>query len=130
MELTILLSKVFGIYFLAIGVFMLFRRGWMKSVVNMFVEEPALRFVMGIIMFIGGLFVVVSHQDWSTFPSGFISAMGWAILIKALLYLNLSNAAVRKWIKWFNINGTSGLIWSLIVIGLGLYLTNFGFGLY
>src|SRR3989338_4766292 len=127
MELTILLSKVFGIYFLVMGVFLLFRRGFFKSVVVAFVEAPVLRFMMSIIMLIGGLFLIVSHQDWSGFAPGFISLLGWVVTVKALVYMNLSNNAVRKWTGWFKVGGMPGLAAGLLYIALGLYLTNFGY---
>jgi uncharacterized membrane protein len=127
MELTILLSKVFGLYFLIIGVILLFRRSFFRTVVNMFVEEPALRFMMGVIMLLGGLFFVVSHQDWSDFNTGFISLLGWLVVIKALFYLNLSNGAMRKWVSWYKMGGVHGLIAALVYIALGVYLVNFSF---
>lgn len=130
MELTILLSKVFGFYFIIVGALLLFRRGYFKSIVNLFVEEPVLRFMMGIIMLVSGLFLVVSHQDWSNFVTGFISLLGWAVIVKALLYMNLSNSSVRKWTGWFKINSSYGIIAALLYVALGLYLTNFGYGWY
>lgn len=125
MELTILLSKVFGLYFIIIGVILLFRRGHFRSIVNLFVEEPVLRFMMGVIMLIGGLFLVVSHQDWSNFSAGLISLMGWLVLLKALFYINLSNSTMRKWTGWYKIGGIYGLIAALVYIALGIYLVNF-----
>ena len=127
MELTILLSKVFGVYFLVMGVFLLFRRGWFKTVVTAFIEAPALRFMMGLIMLVGGLFLILSHQDWSSFAPGFISFLGWAVTLKALLYMNLSNSGVRKWTGWYKMGGVHGLIAALFYIAVGLYLTNFAF---
>jgi hypothetical protein len=128
MELTILLSKVFGIYFLVMGIIVLFRRGFFKSLVNVIVEEPALRFTMGVIGFIGGLFMIVSHQDWSNFAAGVISALGWIIAVKSLLYMNLSNSGVRKWVGWYKLGGAHGFVIALIYIALGLYLSNFAMG--
>ncbi|MBX4181304.1 hypothetical protein KW807_00370 [Candidatus Parcubacteria bacterium] len=130
MELTILLSKVFGIYFIVMGFILLFRRGFFRSIVNLFVEEPALRFVMGIIMLFAGLFMVLTQQDWSTFATGVISFLGWALIVKALLYMNLSNSGVRKWVSGFKVHGAYGLVAGLLALLLGLYLTNFAMGWY
>jgi len=130
MELTILLSKVFGIYFVAMGLFLVLHRGMFKTVVSAFAEAPALRFMMGIIMFISGVFLIVSHQDWSSFASGFISFLGWAVAVKALLYMNLSNNGVKRWTGWFKVGGAYGLAAGLLYVALGLYLTNFGFAWY
>lgn len=126
MELTILLSKVFGIYFVVMGIFMVSRRGWFKAVVTAFVESPALRFMMGIIMLFGGVFMIVSHQDWSNFSSGFISFLGWAVAVKAVLYMNLSNNMVKK-LSWAKVQGTYGWVAGLLCLALGLYLLNFSF---
>ncbi len=127
MELTILLSKVFGIYFLVMGALLLLRRGMFKSVVTAFAEAPALRFMMGLILFIGGIFMVVSHQDWSSFSAGFVSFLGWAVGVKGLLYMNLSNGAVKKWAGFAKLNGPYAWVAGLLYIALGLYLTNFAF---
>ncbi len=126
MELTILLSKVFGIYFTVMGVFLLFRRSYFRSIVNLVVEQPALRFMVGIIMFIASVFVIVSHQDWSSFNAGFISFLGWAGAVKSLLYMNLPNHAIKK-LAWLKTSGTYGWIVSVLCIVLGLYLLNFAF---
>lgn len=129
MELTILLSKVFGIYFLVVGAMMLLHRGYFRTISKNFVEEPMLRFLIGAIMLIGGIFLVVAHQDWNTLPAAFISLLGWLTILKALLYMNLSNSGVRAWV-----NGVYkiGYLWwgALLMIGLGLYLTNFAYGWY
>lgn len=126
MELTILLSKVFGIYYTVIGLLMILRRSWFKSVLSGLMDTPALRFSMGILMFFGGLFIIVSHQDWSSFSSGFISFLGWAVTVKGLLYMNLSNSAAKR-LSWMKSNGKYGWIVGLLAIALGLYLTNFAF---
>ncbi len=130
MELTILLSKVFGIYFLVMGLFLIFRHGIFKNVVNAFAEEPALRFMMGLFLLVGGIFMVVSHQDWSNFPSGVVSFLGWAVGVKGLLYMNLTGSAVRKWAGFAKLNGRHAWVAGLLYIGMGAYLTNFAFGLY
>jgi len=129
MDLTILLSKVFGIYFIVVGLTMLIHHSQLKSLTRNFVEEPMLRYLFGAFMLIGGVFLIVAHQDWSTTPSSFISLLGWLTVLKALLYMNLSNGALRKWI-----NGAYkiGYPWwgAFLVLSLGAYLLNFGYGLY
>jgi hypothetical protein len=129
MELTILLSKVFGLYFLIMGVLLLFRRSYFRHVVNMMTEQPALRFITGLMMLFGGLFFVVSHQDWSDVNARIISILGWMVLIKSLFYLNSSNSTMKHWTSWQKIGGAYGAIVALVYIALGLYLANYSFGL-
>ena len=129
MELTILLSKVFGLYFTIMGVLLLFRRSYFRHVVTMMAEQPALRFITGVLMLLGGLFFVVSHQDWSDINTRIISVLGWLVVIKSLFYLNSSNSAMKHWTSWHKIGGAYGAIVALVYIVLGAYLVNFSFNL-
>ena len=127
MELTILLSKVFGIYFLIVAVVMFIRHNYMKTLLSSFIEQPMLRFLMGSVILLGGIFLVVSHQDWSTLPAAFISLLGWLTMAKGVLYMSLSNRAVQKWVNFMYHKGGYGWWGSFLALALGLYLTNFVF---
>jgi hypothetical protein len=130
MELTILLSQAFGIYFLIVGVIMLVRYKYIKGLLSSFVENPMLRFLIGAFILLGGIFIVLAHNDWETVPAIFISLIGWLTLVKGILYMSLSNGLVQKWVHIMY--GKWGYGWwgSLLAIALGLYLTNFGFAWY
>ena len=129
MELTILLSKVFGIYLVVMGFIMMVRRDYFKSMVGNIAEAPATRLMIGVIMFIAASFLVVSHQRWGSLAEGLISFLGWLMLLKALLYINLSAEGVKTWIAKFNVDGRYR--WGgLLAILVGLYFLNFGFGFF
>jgi uncharacterized membrane protein len=130
MELTILLSKVFGLYFLIMGVLLLFRRSYFRHIVTMMVEQPALRFITGVLILLGGLFFVVSHQDWTDVNTRIISILGWMVVIKSLFYLNFSNSTMKHWTSWHKIGGPYGALVALVYMTLGLYLVNYSFGLF
>ncbi|MCI0597671.1 hypothetical protein L0Y34_01175, partial [Candidatus Parcubacteria bacterium] len=68
MELTILLAKVFGLYLLVAGVAILFRRRHVMLAVAAFVEDKSARLIAGLIALLAGLFLVNTHNDWSTLP--------------------------------------------------------------
>ena len=128
MELTILLSKVLGIYLVTMGLVMIIRRDHFMFIVNTFPEERLLRFMVGVIAFIAGIFLILTHNDWSTVPAGIVSFMGWAMTFKALVYMNLSDRAIKKWVGKINVPGR--YIWGgILSVLLGVYLLNFGFGL-
>lgn len=129
MELTILLSKVFGIYFIVIALLMLIRRNYLKSVLTSFADEPMLRFMMGVFMLLGGTFLVVSHNDWSTLPAGIITLIGWLTMVKSALYLSLSKESLSRWINWYYLEHGYGWWGIVIALVLGVYLANAGFGL-
>ena len=129
MELTFLLSKVFGIYFIVVALVMLFRRNYLRSVLSNFAEEPMLRFMMGIILLLGGTFLVVSHNDWSSLPASLISLIGWLTMIKSALYLSLSRESMSRWINWYYLEHGYGWWGIVIALVLGVYLVNAGFSL-
>ncbi len=127
MELTILLAKVFGLYLIIGGASIMLRERYFMPVVGAFVEERLTRLVVGILELLGGLFLVVSHTDWSSVPAGIITAFGWVLVIEGTLYLLLPDESVEKLIKamnskyWYILGGA-------LAIFLGTYLAGFGFG--
>lgn len=123
-----LLAQVFGIYFSVVGLMILIRRNHFRSVMNGFAEAGTTRFMFGLIMFVAGLFLIRTHHDWSTLPAAIISLMGWAITIKSLLHMNLSDNAVKKWIGMTR-NGSKIVTASIVSLIIGIYLLNFGFAL-
>lgn len=128
MESTILLSRVTGLYMIVMGVIMMTRREYFKMMINSVVDAPATRLMIGIIMFIAGLFWINLYQKWGSFGEGLLSFFGWVLILKSLLYINLSSEGMRKWIAAFNVDGRYR--WGgLLAILLGLYLANLGFGL-
>lgn len=127
MESTILLARVFGAYFTVMGLIMLINRRQFLSIVNNVPEAPAVRLFMGVIMFIGGNFLVQLHHDWSTWPARIISLLGWAMMVKSLVILNLSNDGMRKWAKM--VSGGKWRLSGVFALVIGIYLVNFGFAL-
>jgi hypothetical protein len=129
MELTTLLSQVFGIYFIVIALIMLIRRQYLKTVLASFADEPMLRFMMGILMLLGGIFLVVSHNEWSSLQASLISLIGWLSMVKSVLYLSLSRESLSKWMNWYYLEHGYGWWGIVVALVLGVYLTNAGFGL-
>lgn len=129
MDLTILLSQVLGIYFIVGGIAIWRQRSCFIPVVGSFVEDRLLRFIIGSMEMIAGLFIVLTHNLWSTIPEAIISFVGWMMVIEGALYLLLSDSLLKKLIDslnkpwWY----TAGAI---LVFVVGLYLTAVGFGLF
>lgn len=128
MDLTLLLSQVLGIYFIIGGIAIWRQRSCFIPVVGSFVEERLLRFIVGSIEMIAGLFVVLTHNVWSTLPEMIVSFVGWMMVIEGALYLIASDATLKKLIDTLNRPWwyTFG---ALLVFVVGVYLTSFGFGL-
>lgn len=123
MESTILLAKVFGTYFTVMALIMLIRKDHLRHMVSSLSEAPAARFVVGVVMFIGGNFYIHMYQDFSSTISGLLSVLAWVMLVKGLVLVNLSNSAAKAWFdkvskrKWV----------AILPLLIGLYLLNSGF---
>lgn len=127
MELTILLSQVFGIYLIIGGAAIMLRKSHFIPVVGAFVEERLLRLVVAMAELTGGLFLVLTHNVWTTFPEGIISLFGWMLVIEGTAYLILPDSVIAKMINafnkpWWYVGG------GILAIACGVYLAGFGFG--
>lgn len=126
MELTIMLAKVFGIYLIVGGLACMIRRQYFMSVMRDFVEHRLLRFFIAIAEFIAGLFLIYSHNYWTSFPEGLVSFFGWALALEGAFYLFMPDKVVRWVIRTFNTKAwyIGGGIVSIVA---GLYLVNFAY---
>lgn len=126
MALTILLAKVFGIYLIVGGLAIWMRRRYFAPVLGNFVHDPLIRLIVGTLELVGGLFLVFTHNEWSTAPAAIVSLFGWMLAIEGALYMILSDKTVEKMIGalnrpiWYMIGGPLALL-------LGLYLCAYGF---
>ncbi len=127
MMLTILLAKIFGLYMLIAGLAILMNRKHMVLAVIAIAKERASQLIGGLVALLLGLFIVNIHNDWSMLPAILVSLVGWASVVKGLVYLFLPEAVLTKYMhtlsnrKWYMIDGLAAVV-------IGLYLTGFGFG--
>ena len=127
MELTIFLSKVFGLFLIIGGASIMLRQRYFMPVIGGFVHEPMLRMIVGFAELLGGLFLVSAHSIWSSPPAIVVSLVGVLLALEGAMYLLLSDATVERYLKAFNRPSwyTLGGIFAVI---LGLYLAAYGFG--
>lgn len=125
MELTILLSKVFGLYCIIMGLALVFKNTYFNTVINSFIENRSVRLVTSSIFTLIGLFLVNVHNEWSTTNTFLVSLIGWFILIKGVAHLFISQQMMQRIVKGSRAYTRAGGIVALI---LGIYLANAGFG--
>ncbi|MFA5022846.1 MAG: hypothetical protein WC385_02455 [Candidatus Paceibacterota bacterium] len=126
--LTLLLAKVFGIYLIIIGLAIIFRRRYFLSVFAGLVDNRILRIVISIVELIAGLFIILTHQIWSSWLTGLITLMGWLMVIEGTSYLFMSDRRFAKLMKFVNHKAVY-TIGGIIAVIIGIYLTYAGFGL-
>lgn len=128
METTLFLSQVLGLFLMIVGAAVLYRKQYLVPVIGEFVEERLTRMIMGVLELLAGLFLVLSHTDWSSFPAGIITTIGYLLVIEGTAYLLLPDSVMRWVIQtfnvrmWYHLGGTFAIM-------LGAYLCAYGFAL-
>ena len=129
METTLFLAKVFGGYFLVVGLSMALRRKELSLLFEAFAEDRPLTYLASVFALILGLLLVASHNVWTGGWPLLITLLSWLVLIKAIAYLLLPFDAMARVVKvfnrpaWFAVGGA-------ITAGLGLFLAGKGFQIF
>jgi glucose uptake protein GlcU len=128
MDITMLFEKVFGIYLILTGVLVLIKIEHIVSVARLFGKDQALRFSMGALVTLGGLFMVLTYQDWSTIATSIVTLVGWLVLVKGIALLFLSDKQINALTGGF-LKGPAYMVWGLVALAAGGYLILLGFGI-
>jgi len=129
MESTLFLAKIFGLYFIVMGLSMTLRRREVSLMFEDFVENRPLVYLTSVLALILGLVLVVSHNVWSAGWPLVVTLLSWLVLIKALAYLLLPFEAMTAMVRavnrpaWFTVGGP-------ITVALGLWLAGGGFQIF
>lgn len=95
MELSILLGKVMGFYLLVMSVALLYNRSYFEGMLSDVVKNKAFMLYGGAIALVVGLFLVLTHNIWSTDWRILVTLMGWAALIKGLMLIAFPGYMVK-----------------------------------
>ena len=128
MELSIYLAQLLGVYFIFAGILVILRQKALIPVVTEYGNNRPLLLALSFIELAAGLALIIGHQYYTFDWKGLITFAGWWMVVEAVLYLTLSDARVRKMIKFFN-NSTWYTLGGALSIIMGIYLANAGFGL-
>jgi hypothetical protein len=124
---TIFLAKLIGLGLLGVAVAMVVNKPSMLGTINLVFHEPAFILTYGMIALFAGLAMVIGHNVWSggALPIA-VTFIGWLALLRGLLLLMLSPAAVLHMLAFARFAQFYGLYVALIVV-IGGYLTYAGF---
>lgn len=128
MDITVLFEQVFGIYLILTGVLVLIKIEYIVSMSRFFGKDQALRFSMGALVTLGGLFMSLTYRDWTTTASSIITLVGWLVLIKGIALLFLTDKQIHKVTGGF-LKGPAYMVWGLVALAAGGYLALLGFGI-
>lgn len=128
MDITILFEQVFGIYLILTGALIIIQQEHIVSVARMFGKDQALRFTMGALVTLGGLFMVLTYRDWSSIETIIITLVGWLVLLKGLVLFFASDKQITQMMNKF-IGAHAYKAWGVVAFFAGVYLVLIGFGI-
>lgn len=129
MEPSLVLARIFGVYFLIAAVMVFGNRTALMVGVEAMFKERFAQLVAAMISLLGGLAYVNFYQEWSSVASSLLSLIGWLLIAKGLLYaflpearlVTLSRLLTER--RWYTMDG-------LLALAAGIYLTGYGYGLW
>lgn len=126
--MEIFLAKLFGLYFLVIGIIILVRRkAVMPAITELTGNRPVL-LTLAIIEIGAGLALILAYPTITWSIGGVFAIIGYMLFIEGLLYLASPYKMTQKFVKSFNRSEwfMSGAVASVLV---GAYLVAYGFAL-
>lgn len=124
---TIFLTKLFGIYFILVGLVVILRRGSLLPIIREIMANRSLLFVLGAAELIAGLALVLVYPEIGFTIPGILSVIGWMLVVEGVLYMLLPLRKIKKMVASFN-KPSWYLSGGVLSVALGGYLTASGFG--
>ena len=124
-----LLAQLLGLYFIIVGVIVLYRRKSIMPAIAQLAANRPLLLVIALAEILAGLSVILTYPTIEASADGVIAVIGWILAIEGVLYLAMPSRAVQRFVRKFNNEtwyGTGGAI----AILLGGYLAGVGFGIF
>jgi len=120
MDVTILVAKVLGIYFVVSGFFLLFKGKTVSHVLKDFFDHPAVVYLTGVILIFLSATYLIGHSVWNGTWQTIITVFAWLILFKGLAYIFIPEAfneiAIKKYKSFFWFYGIIA-----IIVGITLF---------
>jgi len=126
MENSIFIARIFGLFYLVMGIGFLYNRKAFQLIMEDFSRNTALLFFSGILALMIGIVIILSHNVWITDWSLMITIIGWAALIKGIWIIVFPNSVV-KFIQVYQKNKRLLIVHPIVALALGVILTFFGF---
>ncbi len=116
MELSNFLANVFGFSIVAASLSLLLYPKNIKKMVDS-TENGATLLFTGIISFVIGTAIILTHNIWVYDWRVIITLLGWAILIKGIIRLFLPEFVINMSKKWANSQWIPSIFVALIILG-------------
>lgn len=123
-----LLAQLLGLYFIIVGVIVLYRRKSLMPAISQLLNNRALLLVIALSELLAGLAIIIVYPNFTPDWVGAVSIIGWVLVVEGVLYLALPIKVVQRFVRKFNTDTWYGT-GSIIAILVGAYIAAGGFGL-
>ena len=124
MELSNFLANIFGLSIIAVSLSLLLYPKNIKKIFDS-VQNETILFSTGIISFVIGTAMILSHNIWTYDWRVIVTLLGWVILIKGIIRLFLPELAIKMAQKMVNNKWIPSILVAEVI--LGCVLIYFGF---
>ncbi|MCX6760814.1 MAG: hypothetical protein NTZ84_01755 [Candidatus Nealsonbacteria bacterium] len=118
--------QILGLTYLAIGLGMLTSPRFYKEMLIKMIDNEAVLFVTGLLVFVIGYFFVAYHNIWTGGRTIIITIFGWLALLKGLMMIVIPEKSVKLYNLIKISEGQLG-VYGVIVFVLGVILAYFGY---
>jgi uncharacterized protein YjeT (DUF2065 family) len=118
--------QIFGLTYLAMGLGMLFSHRFYKEMINKMIDNEAVLFVTGLIVFVIGYFLVAYHNIWIGGWTIIITIFGWLAFLKGLMLIVIPEKSIQLY-KLVKISKGQLSFYGIIVFVLGVIFSYLGY---
>lgn len=126
MDNSILIARFLGPYIIMIGFALLFNLERYKNIAEDFFKNSALVYLSGLLTFVAGLAIVLSHNIWEMDWRLIITVFGWIALTKGVLLTVSPDLSLRMSRVFIKNTKLVAIPWTLM-FALGIFLLFKGF---
>ena len=125
MNTSIFLAQAFGLYFIIIGLAMLYKKEYYQKAAVEMAKSGGVMLITSIVTLILGIILVLFHNVWVADWRAVITVLCWMTLLKGMLRLAFPES-MSKWVAIFLNDRAYDIMLSVFVI-FGGYLAYVGF---
>lgn len=118
MEISIIILKVCGIYFIISGLFLIFKGKTLANLLRDFFNHPAIVYLTGaILVFLSGSFLV-QYNIWDGTINTLVTVLMWMVMIKGISYI-LAPEILKSFVSKKLLGNLN--IWGVVLVLVGTY---------
>lgn len=125
MEISLILAKIIGIYFLIVAIAMYVNPKGFRKMIREVAENSAALTLAGVITLLIGIILVVLHNTWTVNWALPITLLGWLTLLKGAIRLFIPT--VTHQLTHMISNNVVHFAVALLALIIGLYFMYFGY---